>query len=177
VNLGALTRVEWSAIVEVPDDMPEAEIKELADRFYDEIDGGEYWPDSDFWDKGTCCVDLDVSDDRSPTKYAIQDDEIVLVERGHVDFLEEFRIECFKRGWGLFRTDDSTLRLQAIDNPEAVSDEYDIMVERFEGTNRDRLAAMACKESAAKGDPVARQAIAMLLAAKSPDIRELGLVD
>lgn len=55
VNLSALTRVEWSALVRVPADMPRLKIDELHERFYEEIDGGEFEPDPEFWEKGESC--------------------------------------------------------------------------------------------------------------------------
>jgi hypothetical protein len=54
IMLAALTRVEWSAIVEVPKDMTQSELEDLVDTMYDEIDGGEFTEDTEFWDKGEC---------------------------------------------------------------------------------------------------------------------------
>ena len=59
VTLSAMTRVEWSALVEVPDDMPVREINKLGDTFYEKIDGGEYYDDPEFWDDNPTQVDLD----------------------------------------------------------------------------------------------------------------------
>jgi len=54
VSLGALTRVGWGALVEVPADFDERRLSELSDKFYDLIDGTEFQDDNEFWDKGSC---------------------------------------------------------------------------------------------------------------------------
>lgn len=52
VNLSAMLRVDWSGVVEVPDDMPETEIQELVQSVSDEIDGSDYNEDTDYWEEG-----------------------------------------------------------------------------------------------------------------------------
>jgi hypothetical protein len=61
VNLSALTRMEWSALIEVPVDFDERQLSDLSDNFYDLIDGTEFHEDNEFWDKGTCYVDVATS--------------------------------------------------------------------------------------------------------------------
>ena len=51
VNLAALTRVEWSALVRVPGGV---DLQEVTDRFYDYLDGGEFTSDPEYWEKGNC---------------------------------------------------------------------------------------------------------------------------
>lgn len=58
INLGALTRVEWSAVVQVPADATNDELDQLVERFYEDIDGGDFTDDTDFWDKGECRHDV-----------------------------------------------------------------------------------------------------------------------
>jgi len=61
VNLSALTRHEWSCVAEVPEDYDEYALQELAGRFYDQIDAGEFWDDEYYWEKGDChCEDLSI---------------------------------------------------------------------------------------------------------------------
>ena len=65
VNLSALTRVEWSGVVEVPDDTTEAEIEELTARVCDVVSGTEYTDDVDFWDESPGYSEP-TDDDESP---------------------------------------------------------------------------------------------------------------
>ena len=69
VNLAALTRVEWSALVEVPDTFSEDDLHEVVRRFYHEIDGGEFQDDPEYWERGECWADenLTVRDDDKPS--------------------------------------------------------------------------------------------------------------
>jgi hypothetical protein len=46
---GALLRVEWSGVVEVPEDADESDVVQA---IYDEVDGDAYYPDNDFWERG-----------------------------------------------------------------------------------------------------------------------------
>lgn len=55
INLAVLTRVEYSEVVEVPSDMTEEELEALVDQRYREVDGGEYWDDSEYWERSTSC--------------------------------------------------------------------------------------------------------------------------
>ena len=58
VKLAAFTRVEWSSLpIDVPENATEAQLNELANRFYDGIDGGEYVDDPDYWERASCRVE------------------------------------------------------------------------------------------------------------------------
>ncbi len=56
VRLAALTRVEYSCVLEVPANYPEF-AGELVDHFYADVEGSEYNEDPDFWEKGHCFVE------------------------------------------------------------------------------------------------------------------------
>lgn len=58
VNLAALTRVEYSKVISVPDDFSEDELTRLVDSVYDTTDGSEFWDDNEFWEKGSCNWDV-----------------------------------------------------------------------------------------------------------------------
>lgn len=80
VELAALTRVCWGALVRVPAHFGDEELAEVAERFYQEIDGGEYQDDTEFWDKGTCysTESITISAEKKPaysldTDYQIKD--------------------------------------------------------------------------------------------------------
>jgi len=55
VNLASLTRVEFSGTVSVPVEFDEDKLESLVDKSYDEIDGGDYWEDPDYWEKSDTC--------------------------------------------------------------------------------------------------------------------------
>ena len=55
-----MTRVEYSAIVEVPDETSPDELDRLADTMYDEVDGSEYYADTDYWEAGERYVNVAV---------------------------------------------------------------------------------------------------------------------
>jgi len=55
IVLSALTRVEYSEVLEVPANMTAEELDELVDQRYDDVDGGEYYDDPDFWERGQGC--------------------------------------------------------------------------------------------------------------------------
>jgi len=74
VNLAAMLRVEWSAIVAVPDD---ADLEEVVERFYDEIDGGEFYQDPEYWERGMCWADKEVESDEEPHFRFTEEKEIV----------------------------------------------------------------------------------------------------
>lgn len=55
VTLAALTRVEYSEVVEVPADMTEAELDRLVQQRYAVVDGGSYTPDPEYWQRSDLC--------------------------------------------------------------------------------------------------------------------------
>lgn len=79
VELGALTRVEFSTIVRVPLRATPAQLETLVETMYEEIDGGEFQDDPHFWDKGECRYEA-VSDDNEP-EFEATDRECTAVTR------------------------------------------------------------------------------------------------
>lgn len=66
INLSALTRVEYTEVLEVPADMSPSELEQLLDQRYDDVDGGEYFDDPDYWDRGDSCeVTVATGDDKA----------------------------------------------------------------------------------------------------------------
>jgi hypothetical protein len=53
VSLAALTRVEWFAVARVP---AQFDHDGVTDPFYDKVDGGDFYPDPEYWERGTCQV-------------------------------------------------------------------------------------------------------------------------
>ncbi|MCZ8254552.1 MAG: hypothetical protein O9327_02570 [Polaromonas sp.] len=66
IRLAALTRVEYREFIEVPADMSDEEMADLVDRRYDDVDGGLYFDDPDYWERGTCSAEVVVD----PTQVA-----------------------------------------------------------------------------------------------------------
>lgn len=70
ITLAALTRVEYSEIVEVPVNMTDEELDALVDMRYDQVDGGEYTDDSEYWERSDSCgfEQEDACEDSQPSK-------------------------------------------------------------------------------------------------------------
>lgn len=54
IVLAALTRCEYSEIIEVSESITDEELEELVSQRYEEVDGGDYEDDTMYWEKGTC---------------------------------------------------------------------------------------------------------------------------
>lgn len=54
VRLSALTRVEYMEVVEVPANITQAELDDLVNARYHQVDGGEFTSDPEYWERGTC---------------------------------------------------------------------------------------------------------------------------
>jgi hypothetical protein len=66
VNLSSFTRVEYSEVIQVPVDITEEELKDLANRRYTEVDGSDFSDDPDYWETGTVeCVSAPSEEDAS----------------------------------------------------------------------------------------------------------------
>lgn len=61
IRLSALTRVEFTQTVEVPVDLNKDECADLVNALYERTDGGQFWPDDHYWERGTCYA-VDVED-------------------------------------------------------------------------------------------------------------------
>lgn len=77
IKLSALTRVEYSEVIEVPIDMSDDELQDLADRRYDEVDGGDFYSDPDYWEKGS--VDFDPAGANDTATFILDDGDVVRV--------------------------------------------------------------------------------------------------
>ena len=81
VNLAALTRLEYSCIVEVPDDYDRMD--ELATDVYERTDGSEFTEDGMYWERGNCYVE---PAGKNPN---IEDSKFVVDEHGYLTKLPE----------------------------------------------------------------------------------------
>lgn len=52
INLAAMTRVEYSEVIEVPADMTADELEALVDQRFEDVDGGDYREDPHYWERG-----------------------------------------------------------------------------------------------------------------------------
>lgn len=77
INLSAFMRVEYSEVVEVPENMTEDELKTLAEVRYDAIDGGYYAHDSEYWVKGT--VEAVAAQEGDEASHRLIDNNVVRV--------------------------------------------------------------------------------------------------
>lgn len=53
-RLSALTRLEFTKVVDVPEGTTIRELDQMVDDLYEETDGGDYDDDPHYWEKGTC---------------------------------------------------------------------------------------------------------------------------
>lgn len=122
VRLSALTRVEYTEVVEVPADITPDELDDLVRDRYDKVDGGEYVDDPEYWQRGTCqAVDCDLPN-AEPSMMAWRTEDGLHVERADasrdapeavkvmMELLENIRAQApemiadnIREGWGMNR--------------------------------------------------------------------------
>ena len=54
IRLAALTRMEYTKEIEVPDDTPDHVLDQKLKEIYDKTDGDKYLEDFDYWERGLC---------------------------------------------------------------------------------------------------------------------------
>ncbi len=54
IRLAALTRMECTKEIEVPDGTSRHALDQRVTQMYDEIEGDEYTEDMEYWEKGNC---------------------------------------------------------------------------------------------------------------------------
>lgn len=54
IQLAARTRVEYSEVVEVPASATQEQIDALVNIRYQDVDGGQYVSDPEYWERATC---------------------------------------------------------------------------------------------------------------------------
>lgn len=54
IVLGALTRVEYTEVLEVPAGMSRSDLNRLVEERYDRVDGGDFVDDDQYWERGEC---------------------------------------------------------------------------------------------------------------------------
>lgn len=122
LRLSALTRVEYTEVVEVPADITSEELDELVSDRYESVDGGNYSDDPHYWEKGTCeAVDYDLPN-AEPSMMAWRTEDGLHVERADaprdapeavkvmMELLENIRAQApemiadnIRDGWGMNR--------------------------------------------------------------------------
>ena len=81
VRLSALTQVEYMEVVEVPANITQAEIDDLVNTRYRQVDGGDYTSDPEYWVRGACEVVDSEMPDATPTMMAFRTADGLHVER------------------------------------------------------------------------------------------------
>lgn len=66
VTLAALTRVEYSEVLEIPASLTQHEVDALVQQRYEDVDGGEYTDDGEYWRRGECHAEAADDSDPSP---------------------------------------------------------------------------------------------------------------
>lgn len=54
IRLSALTRVEYVEVARVPSTLTDSELNDLVLKRYDQVDGGNFFDDPEYWERGTC---------------------------------------------------------------------------------------------------------------------------
>jgi len=80
ISLSALTRVEYSEILEVPAGMTDGQLDDLVRQRYEEVDGGEFDPDNEFWERGECHFDAEDDDAQAEGTVALVDGRLVVTK-------------------------------------------------------------------------------------------------
>lgn len=89
VRLSALTRVEYMEVVEVPADISDDELNDLVNTRYSNVDGGEFQPDPEYWERGSCyAVDSDMPG-ATPTLMAFRTEHGLHIEPADAQACEE----------------------------------------------------------------------------------------
>jgi hypothetical protein len=79
IKLAALMRVEYMEIIEVPIDITDEQLEQLVDQRYDEVDGGEYTDDPEYWEQGNCSFEIADNSSKVTHVLNIGNDEIFTV--------------------------------------------------------------------------------------------------
>lgn len=81
IKLSARTRVEYNEVIQVPADISQQELQTLLDMRYDQVDGGDYTDDQEYWERGDCeAVDVE-DEDPAPMMAAYRTDKGLWIER------------------------------------------------------------------------------------------------
>lgn len=80
IRLAALVRLEHTEVVEVPANFNKEELQQLVNRRYQDVDGGEYVSDPDYWERAHCYA-ATAGEGDEPTLKATRDGDGLRVER------------------------------------------------------------------------------------------------
>jgi hypothetical protein len=80
VRLSALTRIEYMEVVEVPADITQAELDDLVNARYRQVDGGEFTSDPEYWERGTCEAVASDMPDGTPSMMAFRTEHGLSIE-------------------------------------------------------------------------------------------------
>lgn len=113
ITLAALTRVEYTEVLEVPADMSDEDLEALVDKRYDDVDGGNFVDDPDYWVRGECSFSIADEMDPEPNGVvAIDEDGNIVVSMGddkaHAVAIPRYLVA---EGWShLLESGESTVR-------------------------------------------------------------------
>lgn len=80
VTLAAMTRVEYSEVIEVPAEITEAQLDALVDQRYDAVDGGLYVSDPEYWERSKSCRHEEAEDHDAATAIVSLKNGAVIVQ-------------------------------------------------------------------------------------------------
>ncbi|MYM92459.1 hypothetical protein [Duganella vulcania] len=68
ITLAALTRVEYTELLQVPASMTSDQLDDLVRQRYQDVDGGLYYDDPHYWERSPSCQWADASaEDQTPS--------------------------------------------------------------------------------------------------------------
>jgi|GEM_PF-3557166 len=141
IRLAAMTRVEYIEVLLVPADMSEAELSELVQQRYKEIDGGLYTNDPDYWEQGACYACKADEGSPSPTGSVSRNSDGGFEVAPDVWAVQMCRVA----GILLVHDDQRDNRWEWVANDSASSDDPGIFFETETDAARDALEVIFAK--------------------------------
>ena len=80
INLAAITRAQYSEVLEVPANLASGRLDALLQQRWDDVDGTEFLPDNDCFDQGDCYHEQEDSDAVPDGKVTVDADGDLVVE-------------------------------------------------------------------------------------------------
>jgi len=85
IELAVITRLEWGAVVQIPEGLDENDRQALLEKFYGKIGSGRYTTDNDYWEEGLRSIeDTDLVENQIPNFYV---DEHLNIYETKLDFM------------------------------------------------------------------------------------------
>lgn len=81
IRLSAMTRVQYTETVAVPDNLTPAELNDLVNARYSQVDGGDFQKDRAYWKRDTCTAVDSTDPNAEPSMVAFRTETGLHIER------------------------------------------------------------------------------------------------